>query len=153
MTEGAPTRNLDVGSDLAGPIRVMTEDRLRWYSISMRSSAHGETRPPGLNIHTSEDYAKGQGLPGAIADGMILTNWCQSMLIQYFGIDYIERGELRTKYIKPTFVGDTVFVRGRVLSAQRRDGDATVYGLDIWCENQDGVKITDGDAKIEVRRR
>ncbi|MGH6944413.1 MAG: MaoC family dehydratase, partial [Geminicoccaceae bacterium] len=105
------------------------------------------------NIHTDEQYAASQGLPAIIADGMITTNWCSSMLIGHFGMDYLERGELRTKFIKPIFLGATISVRGRVLSVERRDSGAVVYALDVWCEDENGVKVTVGDAKVEAAPR
>jgi hypothetical protein len=28
-----------------------------------------------------------------------------------------------------------------------------VYVLDVWCEDQHGVKLTDGDARVELSAR
>jgi hypothetical protein len=30
---------------------------------------------------------------------------------------------------------------------------ARVYALDVWCEDESGVKVTDGSARVEVGRR
>ena len=51
----------------------------------MSSAASGELAQVGANIHTDDEYAKSQGLPGVIADGMIMANWCSSMLVERFG--------------------------------------------------------------------
>ncbi len=142
----------DVGAEIAGPVRRMTAERIEWYDSAMLSAGKGELSQVGVNIHTDDEYAKAQGLPAIIADGMIMTNWCSSMMIQHFGMDYLEHGELRTKFIKPVYLGQTVHVRGRVLSADRSDGGVS-YALDVWCEDENGIKVTDGDAKVEVRRR
>ena len=142
----------DIGAEIAGPVRLMTAERIEWYDSAMLSAGKGELSQVGVNIHTDDEYAKAQGLPAIIADGMIMTNWCSSMMIQHFGIDYLEHGELRTKFIKPVYLGQTVHVRGRVLSADRSDGGVS-YALDVWCEDENGIKVTDGDAKVEVRRR
>jgi acyl dehydratase len=88
-----------------------------------------------------------------IADGMIMTNWCSSMLIDHFGLDYLARGELRTKFIKPVLLGTTLFVRGRVKGVERQANGDVVYTLDVWCDDQDGVKMTDGDARILMAQR
>lgn len=143
---------LSVGSDLLGPVRVITPERIEWYDSAMLSAATGELRQVGSNIHTDEEYARSQGFPGVNADGMIMTNWCSSMLLDYFGIDYIERGELRTKFIKPVYLGTVLHVRGRVRSIDKTE-QGTTYTLDVWCEDQKGAKLVDGDAKVEVRRR
>jgi hypothetical protein len=144
--------SFDIGAEIAGPVRLMTAERIEWYDSAMLSAGKGELSQVGVNIHTDDEYAKAQGLPAIIADGMIMTNWCSSMMIQHFGIDYLEHGELRTKFIKPVYLGQTVHVRGRVLSADRSDGGVS-YALDVWCEDENGIKVTDGDAKVEVRRR
>jgi 3-hydroxybutyryl-CoA dehydratase len=142
---------IKVGTDIKGPVRVMTPERIEWYDSAMLSAAKGELTRVTVNIHTDEDYAKSEGLPAIIADGMISTNWCSEMMIEHFGLDYIERGELRTRFIKPTLLGVTVNVRGRVTAADPQPGGAVVYKLDVWCEDETGLKLTVGDAKVEVR--
>src|SRR5439155_6782213 len=108
---------LPAGTEIAGPVRVMTAERIQWYDSAMLSAAKGELTRVTVNIHTDDDYAKSQGLPAIIADGMISTNWCSEMLIEQFGMEYVEHGELRTKFIKPILLGVTVSVRARVTSA------------------------------------
>jgi acyl dehydratase len=142
---------LSVGGEIRGPVRVMTPERIEWYDSAMLSAAKGELTQVTVNIHTDEDYARAEGLPAIIADGMISTNWCSEMMIEHFGLDYIERGELRTRFIKPTFLGVTVRVRGRVTAAEPQPNGSTVYKLDVWCEDETGLKLTVGDAKVEVR--
>jgi 3-hydroxybutyryl-CoA dehydratase len=141
---------LGVGAEIAGPVRVVTAERIEWYDSAMLSAASGELAKVGSNIHTDDAYAKSQGLPGVIADGMIMANWCSSMLVERFGMDYLERGELRTKFIKPVLLGATVFVRGRVLAVERGGDGGTVCKLDVWCEDDNGTKVVDGDATIGI---
>jgi 3-hydroxybutyryl-CoA dehydratase len=150
MTAGGASRALPVGTEIRGPVRVMTAQRIEWYDSAMLSAAKGELTRVSVNIHTDEAYAKSEGLPAIIADGMISTNWCSEMLIGRFGMDYVERGELRTRFIKPTFLGVTVHVRGKVTSAVRQQNGAILYALDVWCEDENGLKLTVGDAKVEV---
>jgi acyl dehydratase len=144
------SRDLVVGSEIAGPRRRMTMERIRWYDDAMLSAAKGEFTRAGSNIHTDEEYARSQGLPARIADGMISTNWMSEMLVEQFGMDYLERGELRTKFVKPIFLGAVVSVRARVRSFERSADGGAVYVLDVWCEDEKGVKLTDGDARVEV---
>ena len=72
------------------------------------------------------------------------------MLVEHFGMGYVEKGELRTKFIKPVPLGMTVVCRGRVLSLERLAGGGVAYRLDVWCEDEHGVKVVDGDARVEV---
>ncbi len=153
MLDACLATDLAPGAEIAGPDRVLTVERLRRYSIGIRSAARGEYAEPAVNIHTDEAFAKNQGLPAPIGDGMITTNWCSSMLLDYFGADYLRNGELRTKYIKPTFTDDVISVRGKVLDVTEDGDGAKTYRLDIWCENQQGQKIVDGHAVVTVPRR
>ena len=141
---------LKVGHELFGTVRKVTAERIEWYDSALISCCMGELRQVGANIHTDTDYAKGQGFRLPNSDGMMSTNWCQNMLIAQFGLDYFEHAELRTKYIKPIELGTNVHPRGRVLAATPTSDGGMLYSLDIWCENDAGTKLVDGDAKIEV---
>ncbi|HEY8244550.1 MAG TPA: MaoC family dehydratase [Casimicrobiaceae bacterium] len=142
-----------VGDTLAGPVRAITPQRIEWYDSAMLSAATNELRQVGSNIHTDEAFARSQGFATANADGMIMTNWCSEMLLRVFGIDYLERGELRTKYIKPVNLGVELHVKGRVTDVARLPNGHTRYAIDVWCEDGNGVKLVDGDARVEVARR
>jgi hypothetical protein len=151
MSTVSAARDLKVGSELVGPVKVGTPERVEWYDSGLISAGTGVLSRVGDNIHTSDDFARGQGLPGAILDGMSSTNWCQTMLIDYFGMDYVERGELRTKFIKPIYLGVAVFVRGKVLSIDKHESGGREYKLDVWVEDESGTKLVDGDARIVVK--
>jgi 3-hydroxybutyryl-CoA dehydratase len=150
MMGGKPSFN--VGDDLVGPVRVITAQRIEWYDSAMLSAATNELRQVGSNIHTDEEFARSEGFPTANADGMIATNWCSEMLVRAFGMDYLERGELRTKYIKPVNLGVQLQVRGRIKEATKQPNGNTLYTIDVWCEDQQGTKLVDGDAKVDVAR-
>ncbi len=143
--------DLRVGSLLPTRELVVTPERVQWYGDGMHTAATGQRRRAGQNIHTDAEYAKGQGLTTAIADGMMSTAWISSMLLEAFGRDYLERGELRTKYIKTTDVGITLKVLGRVRERDEQADGSIRFVLDVWTEDKTGVKLTDGDAVIYVR--
>jgi hypothetical protein len=145
-----PVAELKVGSVIEGRPHFTTIERIDWYDSAMLSAGNGVFTKVGSNIHTDEEYAKSQGLPAVITDGMIMANWCSAMLRDHFGVDYIERGELRTTFIKPVFVNVDVLTRGKVINIERRENGDVRYELDIWCELEDGTKVTDGSAKVEV---
>ena len=142
----------NVGDELVGPVRPVTPQRVEWYDSAMLSAATNELRQVGSNIHTDEEFARSEGFPAANADGMIMTNWCSEMLLRTFGMDYLERGELRTKYIKPVNLGVHLHVRGRIREAMKQPSGSTLYTIDVWCEDEHGTKLVDGDAKVDVAR-
>ena len=67
-----------------------------------------------------------------------------------FGRHYLERGELRTKYIKTTDVGAAIRVFGQVRSRDELAGGTTRIELDVWIEGADGTKLTVGDAAVDI---
>ncbi|HEY6431363.1 MAG TPA: MaoC family dehydratase [Acetobacteraceae bacterium] len=143
-------RNYQIGDEITGPVRGITNPRIEWYDSAMLSAATGELRQVGSNIHTDEEFARSEGFSGVNADGMIMTNWCSEMLAHTFGMDYIERGELRTKYIKPVLLGVLLHVKGRVKGKEPAGNDRTRYELAVWCEDEHGNKLVDGDAAVEI---
>ena len=145
---GKPT--YAVGDDLHGSVRTITPTRIEWYDSAMLSAATDELRQVGSNIHTDVAFARSEGFVTANADGMIMTNWCSQMLLRAFGMDYLERGELRTKYIKPVELGVDLHVRGRIKEVARQPDGATEYVIDVWCEDAEGKKLVDGDARVRV---
>jgi acyl dehydratase len=74
-------------------------------------------------------------------------------MVRHFGMDYLTRGELRTKFIKPVYLDQTVHVRGKVLAIEPGENGTRTYKLDVWCEDEKGIKVTDGDAKVQVGGR
>ncbi len=80
-----------------------------------------QTQEP--TIHDDDDYARKQGLPGIIADGMISTNWIMGLLMDTFGEEFVYKGKLRTKYIAPIYEDQVVISCARV-TAIGKAGDA-----------------------------
>lgn len=143
-------RDYIVGDIISGPTRPLTMERIAWYSIGMLSAAMGSRQPVQHNIHTDDEYARSQGLPAAIADGMHSTNWLSSMMVDHFGAHYVVNGELRTKFIKPTYANIPITSRG-VITSRTDEGNGSIrLKMDIWCEDDKGNKLTVGDASVLV---
>jgi len=139
-----------VGDEISGPRKSATAQRIHWYGSGFMTANAGERREVITNIHTDDAFAQGQGLPAAIADGMMSANWISSMLIARFGADYIGRGRLRTKFIKPIYVDEGITPRGRVVAADAEPGGSVRYVLEVWAEDDDGVKRTVGEFAVTV---
>jgi 3-hydroxybutyryl-CoA dehydratase len=149
----APAGPIAPGTTFEGAFRVITEERLRWYGDAVVSVVAGEVRSIGSNIHTDESYAREQGLETVIADGMIVTNWLSSLLIEQFGEDYLRGGELRTKYIKPIPIGAQVRPVAEVTGRNESGDGAVCYALDVWIEDPAGLKLAVGDASVRQEGR
>jgi acyl dehydratase len=144
------SKTLSEGEAITGGRRAATEPRIRWYGSGFMTANAGEPRQVIANIHTDDDYARTQGLTAAIADGMMSANWISSMLIDTFGADYITRGYLRTKFIKPIYVDEAITARGEIKAARDNGDGTTTYELEVWCEDDEGEKRTVGEAKVAV---
>jgi 3-hydroxybutyryl-CoA dehydratase len=140
----------DVGAQFCTPPRPMTRERMRWY-VDIQETVQADTgrivtQPP--TIHDDDAYAKKNGLPGIIADGMISTNWILGLLVDVFGPEAAGKGRLKTKYIAPVYEDQVITACGRVRSARCDGAGVTVYELEVWCEDDTGLKVTVGEAVV-----
>jgi 3-hydroxybutyryl-CoA dehydratase len=155
MRTPAGLLRFEIGSELRSSPRAMTRERMRWYVDAQPTVAADDgrihTQPP--TIHDDDDYARSQGLPGIIADGMISTNWIMGLLLDTFGRDFVERGKLRTRYIRPIYEDEVITSRARVVSIARTEAGRVTYVLEVWSETADGTKATVGEAVVHAEER
>ena len=140
------------GDQIQSQTRPITMERVQDYSIGLMSAASGERKPWQFNIHTDHEYARSQGLKAAIADGMLSTNWLSTMMLNHFGADYLYRGGLRTKFIKPTYIDVPLSCTGVVNSRVEQADGSVRYELEVWIEDNEGTKLTVGDASVTVTK-
>jgi 3-hydroxybutyryl-CoA dehydratase len=147
MSTSTPVVAIEAGTHFASTPAMMTRERMRWYCDALETSASqsGEFIVADPTIHTDEAYAKAQGLPGIIADGMISTNYISSLLYHHFGVAYLAGGELTTKFIRPVYEDDILSAHALVTGL---DDDG--YTVDVWVETEDGQKVTVGTAKAPL---
>lgn len=145
------TKNFEPGQEFTSRMRMMTRERMRWYVDAQPTVAldTGRIERQEPTIHDDDGYARSQGLPGIIADGMVSTNWIMGLLIDTFGDHVARGGSLRTRYIKPVYEDDKLTSHARVTSAEKADGK-TAYKLEVWCSNGNGDPVTVGEATVVV---
>ena len=139
-----------VGMSFRRPPRHMTRERMRRYVDAQPTVAadDGRIHTQEPTIHDDDAYARAQGLPGIIADGMISTNWILGMLIDLFGPAVAGRCRLRTKYIAPIHEDQAVITCARVTHVvPQADGSRTLT-LEVWCEDDSGRRLTVGEATV-----
>lgn len=145
-----PTTSYQTGTEFRLAPRPMTRERMRWY-VDIQETVQVDdgrihTQPP--TIHDDDAYARKQGLPGIISDGMITTNWIHGLLMDVFGPSAAGSGSLRTKYIAPIYEDQVVVTCARITGVVRDERNRQVYALDVWCEDDQGRKLTVGDASV-----
>ena len=97
------------------------------------------------SIHTDPEWARKKGFRAPLAQAMMSTAYVSQLMVQFAGEGFVKGGRMSVSFIKPVIVGDTLTVRGRVKSREP-EGDATRVTVEVWCENQDGVKTMVGTA-------
>lgn len=101
----------------------------------------------GNPVHFDPEFAKSVGLPGPIATGEMSTSMMSELLARTFGPDWVRHSKLKSRYVAPVYAGDTLMIRGQV-AGRETNGDQTRLDIEIWCENQNGLKVTVGEASV-----
>jgi 3-hydroxybutyryl-CoA dehydratase len=142
--------NVEPGTEFRTCARAMTRERMRRYVDVQPTVAadDGRIHTQEPTIHDDDAYARSQGLPGIIADGMISTNWIMGLLIDVFGRDVTRRSNLRTKYVAPIYENQVVTACAKVTGVLRNAEGATTVDLDVWCEDDARKKLTVGTARV-----
>jgi acyl dehydratase len=97
------------------------------------------------SIHTDPDWARKKGFRAPLAQAMMSTAYVSQLMMGLLGQGFVRGGKMSVAFIKPVVVGDTLTVRGRVKSREQEGSDVRVT-VEVWCENQDGVKTMVGTA-------
>src|SRR5260370_36209585 len=98
-------------------------------------------------IHTDDETARTVGLDGVIAHGMLSMAFLGEYLCWLAGPESVRRLSVRFgEMVRP---GDTLTCRGRV--KERTSGNAgTRLQLEVWAENQRAVRVTVGEAEVQI---
>lgn len=125
---------LAVGDELPPLTKPIAQRRIDCYS---------GVRPH--SIHTDPEWARQKGFKAPLAQGMMSTAYVSELMVKTVGAGFVRGGRMSVSFVKPVFVGDTLTVRGRVKSREA-EGSRTRVTVEVWCENQDGMKTMVGTA-------
>ena len=96
-------------------------------------------------IHTDE-YAQKHGMRGALVPGSTLLSYMLEMLYNVFEEKWLHYGKINVSFIGGGALnGDQVTVHGKAKSIETQEAGNRVT-LDLWMENQKGIKIMVGEA-------
>jgi acyl dehydratase len=123
------------GDDLA-PLAKEPVTRLQLVKYA---GASGDFNP----IHWDPDRGREMGLDGVIAHGMLSMGFLGQYVAGLAGPENVRR--LKVRFAAMVRPGDELTCRGTVRSV-----DAGQAVLDVWAENQDGEKVTTGEAEVEI---
>ena len=95
-------------------------------------------------IHMDDEAGAAAGNGGAFGMGNLQWAYLHNMLRNWIG----ENGEIlsiEVQFRSPNVKGQTVTAKGTVTAI---DGD--VISLDVWTEQQEGIKLAPGSAKVKL---
>ncbi|SFK78512.1 MaoC family dehydratase [Falsiroseomonas stagni] len=141
------------GDEIRARPRIMTRERMRWYvdALPTVEANDGRVHFSVPTIHDDDEYAKGQGLPGIISDGMITTNWILDLLLRSFGTQVLEDpGALVTKFIAPVYENVPITCALRVEGVEALPEGGSRLALKVWAEDGAGRIVTVGTAALRV---
>ena len=127
-------KRLAVGEELPPLTKTIVQRQIDCFS---------GVRP--LSIHTDPEWARQKGFRAPLVQAMMSTAYVSQMMMQFAGTGFVKGGSMSVSFIKPVYAGDTLTVRGRVKSREPQ-GKAARVTVEVWCENQDGVKTMVGTA-------
>lgn len=144
---------LQPGDEIRSAPRAMTRERMRWYvdALPTVEANDGRVHFSVPTIHDDDEYARGQGLPGIISDGMISTNWILDLLLRSFGPAALENpGALETKFIAPVYEDVPLTCVLRVERVEALPEGRRRFALKVWAEDGAGKPVTVGTAAVTL---
>lgn len=102
------------------------------------AGASGDFNP----LHHDDDFARGAGLPGVMAHGMLSAGLLASFLSAWAGDRFVRRYKVRFR--APVWPGDVLTAEGSVTGA---DADG-VTAVALSLKRQDGTEVVSGSAEI-----
>jgi 3-hydroxybutyryl-CoA dehydratase len=137
MTENSPYNDFTIG-EKASLSRVISE-----ADIQRMAEVTGDYNP----IHMDEDFARRTRFKGRIAHGVFSSGLISAVLgtkLPGPGCVYLSQ---TLDFLYPVRPGDRLTAEVEVTSWQ---ADKRIIKLKIWCSNQDGKKVVDGEAVLLV---
>ncbi len=126
-------------------IRIGAELPPLTKSISQRQiDCYSGVRP--RSIHTDPEWARAKGFRAPLAQGMMSTAYVSEMMVAFLGEGFVEGGRMAVKFIKPVYAGDTLTMHGVVTGKEPTEEGRTRVAVELWCENQEGVRTMVGEA-------
>lgn len=116
--------------------KEVTDELIRQFA-----EVSGDRNP----IHLDEDFAKETRFGKRIAHGMLTASFISAVLGYKLNVRKIVYLGQTLRFTHPTFIGDTVTAKATVKKIRE---DKPIVTIETICENQNGVKLVEGEATI-----
>lgn len=123
--------------ELVGPAKEVTIEMCKLFS-------------PGKNYHNDVEEARRLGFPDIVVQGMMSLCFISEMMTNRYGEGWLAGGRMNVNLVNVLWQGETVSAGGVVIE-ENPEGSATRANLRVWCDKQDGVRVTAGTASALKR--
>lgn len=89
-------------------------------------------------LHTNDDYAKSAGFPRKVVYGMLYASFLSTLAGVYLPGKYCLLHEVKTSFVRPVFVGDTLEISGKISHKNDTFRQVEIKG---GIRNQNGEKV------------
>ncbi len=130
------------GEEFASSPYLLDADAAHAYGQAIEGPPR---RQPPRNIHSDNEAARKAGFEAPIAGGEQTLAVMVQLLVDRFGMRFIEGGRIEIAFTRPVLFGDTITAHARVVE---RGGDP--IALDLRVENQRGEQVLAGTARVRA---
>jgi hypothetical protein len=113
--------------------------RLPEYRVKASSHESGS-----VNLIYDDEHARRHGFRAGLVPGVSLYAYVSRSLIEFFGIEWLERGSAEIRFVRPVYDGEEIRVTGS-LSSIAKDGTVAVL---FEAANPQGASCADGTARL-----
>ncbi len=100
-------------------------------------------------LHNDEAYARSEGHPGRVAYGMLTGAFLSTLAGVYLPGKYSLIHEVRIKFSKPVYIGDTLTVEGMV---EEKNDTYSLLFLAVTIRDQQNRKVCKAKMQVGVTR-
>jgi acyl dehydratase len=126
--------DLPAGAVVLGPTKTLHQDQMSGFS---------NVDAGWRSIHTDPEAARKTGSERTIAQGLMEAMYVAELAAGFFGEAWCASGWISLAFLAPVFAGDELSCKAVTLAPQEREQRDRLE-LEVWVENQDGVKTAVG---------
>ena len=146
-----PIDIVDIISFLCGTGAQLGGASTKWATmknlLKLKDPETGEWMPIET-FHYRSDIAHQLGIPGALVYGAQNEAYLSQLVTNWMGDDgFVEK--MIHQHREPCFHGDIIYVKGNV-ARKYIENDEHLVEINMWTENQDGVKICPSTAVVRL---
>jgi 3-hydroxybutyryl-CoA dehydratase len=110
----------------------------------------GEGLWPEKNIHSDDEAARREGLPGAVISAPQVFSMVNRVMLMCFGEGWIAGGSISLKMISPVLVDELLTAKAIVNEVTGTDGDGHRVNCDVRVERRNGEPVCVGTASASI---